>query len=276
MPQSAGLPILPTCKSADADSLRTAASLLTQSLEDLHLAERIKRALQATGYGALRAIDVSVNARIVHITGRVPSYYLKQIAQATALAVPGTHNIDNDLDVMSPNGHHNEDCRMQQQHREIMDPPNRKSHAADVAPTVQRVPDKLGVLVADDEHIVRITVRLGLERIGFDVWLASDGREAIDLYREHRKDIALVLLDVRMPDLDGPQTLDALRELDPEVLVCFMTGDTAPYEPEELTQRGAAFVIAKPFHLDELTNILRLVADGVPVDRRPNGGTNQG
>ena len=45
----------------------------------------------------------SPSARVVMLLGRVPSYYLKQIAQMTALTVPGTHQIDNRLDVVSPN-----------------------------------------------------------------------------------------------------------------------------------------------------------------------------
>jgi osmotically-inducible protein OsmY len=82
--------------------LQAATPLLTQSLEDLRLAERIERALRATGYGALRAIGVSVTARLVHLAGRVPSYYLKQIAQVTVLTIPGTQQIRNDLDVIPP------------------------------------------------------------------------------------------------------------------------------------------------------------------------------
>ena len=72
-------------------------------------------------------------------------------------------------------------------------------------------------------------------------------REAIDLYREHGEHIALVLLDVRMPGLDGPKTLEALRKLNPEVPACFMTDNTGDYEPQELLQRGATYVITKPF-----------------------------
>jgi osmotically-inducible protein OsmY len=102
MAQPAALLILPPCKHADdeMDAIQATASLLTRSLEGRRLAERIERALHATGYSALRDIEVSVNARIVHLVGRVPSYYLKQLAQATALAVPGTHAIHNDVDVV--------------------------------------------------------------------------------------------------------------------------------------------------------------------------------
>lgn len=82
---------------------QTAAPLPKQSLEDLHLAERVERALRAAGYGPLCTVVVSINNRVVHLAGQVPSYYLKQIAQTTALAVPGAHQIHNDLDVVSPN-----------------------------------------------------------------------------------------------------------------------------------------------------------------------------
>jgi len=165
---------------------------------------------------------------------------------------------------------------MRQPQNKRSDPPDKKSQAAEVEPTVRQFRDKLGVLVVDDEHLVRIMVQLGLERNGFEVWLAPNGREAVDLYRAHREDIAVVLLDVRMPGLDGPQTLDALRELDSEVLACFMGGTKEDYNPKELRQRGAAYVIAKPFHLDELANILRLLAHGVPANLFPSGGVCQG
>ena len=85
------------------DDLNRTARLKTEILEDLRLVERIERALHATGYGVLRDIEVFVNARIVRLVGRVPSYYMKQIAQVTALATPGTHQILNDLDVIMAN-----------------------------------------------------------------------------------------------------------------------------------------------------------------------------
>jgi CheY-like chemotaxis protein len=122
--------------------------------------------------------------------------------------------------------------------------------------------DRFGVLVVDDDHLVRILVRMGLERNGFAVWLASNGLEAIEVYRTHRERIAVVLLDVRMPDLDGPHTLDALRELNPAVPACFMTGDVGDYAPEDLIRRGASYVIDKPFVLNDLARLLRQVADG--------------
>ena len=81
---------------------QSAALLRQQSQEDLCLAERVERALRATGYGPLRGIEVTVHARLVILGGRVPSYYLKQVAQTTALAVLGARQVRNDLDVSRP------------------------------------------------------------------------------------------------------------------------------------------------------------------------------
>jgi CheY-like chemotaxis protein len=115
------------------------------------------------------------------------------------------------------------------------------------------------VLVVDDDAAIRAVLRAGLERHGLQVWLAASGEEAIDLYRRHWQAIAVVLLDVRMPGLDGPETFDALRRLDPHVRACFMSGDPGDYEPEELLARGARQVFAKPFRVAELATALWLL-----------------
>jgi CheY-like chemotaxis protein len=159
---------------------------------------------------------------------------------------------------------------VRQPDRKLIDPPAQPTQGAEAEPRVRQFRERPGVLVVDDEHLVRIMVQLGLERNGFNVWLAPDGREAIDLYRQHKDSIAVVLLDVCMPGLDGPQTLDALRNLNPEARACFMSGDTGDDEPEELRQRGAA-VIVKAFLLEELANVLRLVARGLPAGLLPAG-----
>ncbi len=86
----------------ETDAAQGMALLLQQSQEDFCLAECVERALRATGYGPLRGIEVTVHARLVILGGQVPSYYLKQVAQTTALAVPGARQVRNDLDVGRP------------------------------------------------------------------------------------------------------------------------------------------------------------------------------
>jgi osmotically-inducible protein OsmY len=71
--------------------------------DDALLAERIRVALRASGYGPLRHIEVVACSGAVILTGAAPSYHLKQVAQATALAVLGTRTVRNDLAVADPN-----------------------------------------------------------------------------------------------------------------------------------------------------------------------------
>jgi CheY-like chemotaxis protein len=113
------------------------------------------------------------------------------------------------------------------------------------------------VLVVDDHDAVRKLLNVALQRQGFDVWLAASGEEAVGIYEHHLGDVDLVLLDVLMPGLDGPQTLDAIRTLDPAVRCCFMTGDAGAYRPDELLAKGAARVFDKPFVLADLAQTLR-------------------
>jgi CheY-like chemotaxis protein len=118
--------------------------------------------------------------------------------------------------------------------------------------------------VVDYEQLVRLMVQLGLERNGFDVWVARNGREALQLYKEHRDRIDVVLLDVCMAGLDGPPTLDGLRGMNPKVLACFMTAYPAANDLASLRERGALCLITKPFLVDQLVNFLRQVLKDNP------------
>jgi osmotically-inducible protein OsmY len=83
------------------DSVQT-PPLPMQGLENARLAERIEHALRTTGYGSLRGIEVTVDAQLVILGGRVSSYYLKQVAQETALSVAEAHQVRNNLEVVRP------------------------------------------------------------------------------------------------------------------------------------------------------------------------------
>lgn len=124
-----------------------------------------------------------------------------------------------------------------------------------------------GVLVVDDDAGVRTLLNNILRQQGFAAWLAGDGKQAVELYQEWCAEIDLVLLDVRMPGLDGPQTMAALRRFDPEVRCCFMTGDSGDYTVNNLLEQGAARVISKPFHLQDIMQLLgEMVRDCLKVE----------
>jgi CheY-like chemotaxis protein len=110
--------------------------------------------------------------------------------------------------------------------------------------------------VAEDDETIRALLGTALREQGLPAWLARDGTEALDLFRRHRREIGAVLLDVRMPRLDGPATLAAIRKIDPQVPCCFMSGYSADYSEEELLALGAVRVFDKPFRLHEVLEVL--------------------
>jgi CheY-like chemotaxis protein len=121
------------------------------------------------------------------------------------------------------------------------------------------------VLAVDDSLLMRVMLRRALDRAGFRVVLARSGPEAIRLYRQYQPAIGAVLLDIQMPGVDGPETLAALRDMDPSVRVCFVSGDTGEYLPEDLIRRGAEAVFYKPFRLDDLADVVRRMLDDGPA-----------
>jgi CheY-like chemotaxis protein len=144
-------------------------------------------------------------------------------------------------------------------------PAKRPVHPTEVRrPTTQGRPEGAGVghgvLVVDDDPEVRTLLDRVLGAQGFTVWLAANGYEALKAYQIHRDEIDLVLLDVRMPILDGPQTLAALLQLAPHLRCCFLTGDPGHYTEEELRDRGAMSILSKPFRVDDLATTLRELA----------------
>ena len=111
------------------------------------------------------------------------------------------------------------------------------------------------VLVVDDSLLMRSAASLGLGRVaGWHVVTASGGRDGVELAATCRPDA--ILLDVVLPELDGPATLRALREqaATHDVPVVFLTADAG--EPSDLVALGAAGVIAKPFKPEDLAEQL--------------------
>ena len=85
------------------------------------------------------------------------------------------------------------------------------------------------ILVVDDEPLVAQVLSAMLKILGFTALLANSGMQGVELLRANRGAVAAALLDVRMPIMDGPTTMDALHVLDPELPCVFISGETGPY-----------------------------------------------
>ncbi len=112
------------------------------------------------------------------------------------------------------------------------------------------------VLVADDEPRITRLVALTLDRDGFRVVTATGGEEALRIADEAKPDI--VLLDVRMPDIDGIEVMRRLREERP-IPVILLTASATTADRTMGLDLGADDYVAKPFHPDELAARVRAV-----------------
>ncbi|HEY2413166.1 MAG TPA: PAS domain S-box protein [Pirellulaceae bacterium] len=103
------------------------------------------------------------------------------------------------------------------------------------------------VLIMEDDAGVATFTRLVLEDAGFQVLLACDGLEGLDLFQRHSQEIVLVLLDLTMPRLNGVETLQELRCMQPNIQVLVMSGYSEQDVSAHFAGLGASGFIQKPF-----------------------------
>lgn len=113
------------------------------------------------------------------------------------------------------------------------------------------------VLVVEDESMVSDLARKILERYGYTVLAAANGREALDLYEEKRNNISLVILDLNLPEIGGFQCLEKLRELDPKVKILVTTGHSIDEIEKRAIEAGARGVLLKPFSMKQILTAVR-------------------
>lgn len=110
---------------------------------------------------------------------------------------------------------------------------------------------KIKVLMVDDEEKFRSTTRKILDRRGFDTLLAGSGEEALD---QLKNEPDVVVLDIKMPGMDGHETLREIRERRPDLPVIMLTGHGAMPSAREALKHGANDYLTKPCDIDLLAS----------------------
>jgi PAS domain S-box-containing protein len=118
------------------------------------------------------------------------------------------------------------------------------------------------ILLVDDEEPVLEVGGMMLERAGFIVRTATDGREALEVFRQCQADIVCVVLDLVMPNMDGGETLTELRRIQEDVKVVLSSGYHERDVTERLAGMGFAGFLKKPYTEDALIGELRQVLEG--------------
>ncbi len=107
------------------------------------------------------------------------------------------------------------------------------------------------ILIVDDEQNIRQVTKATLEKYGYQTLMASDGAEALVLYKQNAEKIHLVLTDMAMPVMDGATTIRALRKINPEQKIISASGLTNRQESDKKDLNANAFLL-KPFTTEQL------------------------
>lgn len=111
------------------------------------------------------------------------------------------------------------------------------------------------ILVIEDDQKIRRILQLELEHEGYEVFLAKDGREGIDKFKQLRYD--LVLLDLMLPEISGEEVCKALRDVS-DIPIIVLTAKDEIKNKIELLDNGADDYITKPFDIEELFARMRV------------------
>lgn len=120
-------------------------------------------------------------------------------------------------------------------------------------------------MVIDDERLVRWSLEQKLSREGYEVESAPTGEEGLNLLREGEHE--LVLLDLRLPGIDGVQTLQEIKKLEREIAVVMLTADTGISRAVECVRLGAHNYLCKPFDFDEVRIALEKAREDLKLRR---------
>jgi len=115
--------------------------------------------------------------------------------------------------------------------------------------------NKERILVIDDDETITAVFRAGLRQEGYNVDIASTGKEAIEKSRNQLYNLALI--DMRLPDMEGTRLLTEMQETTPKMRKIIVTGYPDLQNAIASVQKGADFYITKPTKLDELSKVVK-------------------
>ena len=126
--------------------------------------------------------------------------------------------------------------------------------------------NRVDVLLLDDEPIVGKRLKPALAKIGCDVEVFENPREALE--RLDQKTFHIVVTDIRMDEIDGIQVLERVLKKSPETKVIMITGYAMMAVAREAMEKGAFDFISKPFKPDDLRRVIAKAAEalGKPLD----------
>ncbi len=116
------------------------------------------------------------------------------------------------------------------------------------------------LFVDDEKSIIEVTKEI-LEILGYKVYAADSGQEAVNLYAKKKSEIDLVIQDMVMPGMNGLETFQALKVINPDIKVILSSGYVMNQQIEAVMEQGCRAFIQKPFRIEDLSVKIREVLD---------------
>ncbi|WP_286946977.1 response regulator [Acetobacterium sp. UBA5834] len=113
-----------------------------------------------------------------------------------------------------------------------------------------------GILVVEDNKTNQLIAKSLLKPVGFRVWLGNDGQEGVELFKAHRSDIDLILMDLHMPVLNGYEASEQIRTLSADIPIVAMTADVIEGVKEKCESCGIHHYISKPFDPEQFVETI--------------------
>lgn len=140
-------------------------------------------------------------------------------------------------------------------------PATKKAIKEKKEPSIEILKGKETILLVDDDDAVIEGCREMLEKMGYIVSIAKNGREAIEIYKKSPEKIDLLILDIIMPAMDGGKTYNRLKEINPDIKVLLTSGHSINGQATEILERGCDGFIQKPFNIKDLSLNIRGILD---------------
>jgi CheY-like chemotaxis protein len=119
-----------------------------------------------------------------------------------------------------------------------------------------------GILLVDDEPMILGAASEILQLLGYTVYQAEGGQEAVDIYRNKQREIDLVILDMILPGMSGSQILEMLKAINPDVKVVLSSGYGLQGEVQKVMESGCRDFIQKPYVFAELSHVVKRALTG--------------
>jgi len=117
------------------------------------------------------------------------------------------------------------------------------------------------ILFVDDEDMISEFAKTILRELGYKVLLARNGKEAIEVYRNNKDQIDVVILDMIMPEMGGDKAYDIMKEVNPDIKVLLSSGYSVEGDAAKILERGCDGFIQKPFNMKQLSKSIREILD---------------